>query len=100
MTIRVVAINDKNFRQRSLHSVASVYFSYLREHRNIFDRGENEDFDLKSAHKLIAINTESSPYPRGVPSGRGGHRVSWSGCRHGRRFAERLQECRHFQENS
>jgi LysR substrate binding domain len=31
---------------------------------------------------------ESSPCPPEGPSGRGGHRVSWSGCRRGQRFAK------------
>jgi hypothetical protein len=45
------------------------------------------------------INTEFSPYLREAPSVHDGHRVSWSGCRHGQLFAAQLQECRHFPEN-
>ena len=54
----------------------------------------------RPAGYLPRSNTESSPCPPGEPSDRGGHRVSWSGCRRGRRSAERLPGCRHFPENS
>src|SRR6202008_3114726 len=50
--------------------------------------------------QIPQVNTGSAPYPPGAPSRRGGHRVLCSGCRRGRRFAERLQGCRHFPENS
>jgi hypothetical protein len=59
-----------------------------------------DDIFLNVELSFIVINTESSPCPPRAPSARGGHRVLLSGCRRGQRFAERLQECRHFRENS
>ena len=47
----------------------------------------------------LLVSIESSPYVRVRLSGRGDHRVSWSGCRRGQQFVERLLAYRHFPEN-
>jgi len=44
--------------------------------------GYTSEFRKRISSAVLAlISTESSPCPRAKPSGRGGHRVLWFGCR-------------------
>jgi hypothetical protein len=68
-------------------STLGRHFGYSLAPR--LETAQREASSLHLSNRLLSI--ESSPYLREAPSGLGGHKVSWSGCRRDRRFVEQLQ---------